>query len=98
MRLVTYRTEVAAEARLGAIVQNYVVDLALLGEQGGVYLPDNMLDFIDLGPQAVELTTDLLKSCGGKWGFGVAQPLANVKLLAPIPRPRTILRAFLTQI
>ncbi|QBR40882.1 FAA hydrolase family protein [Kerstersia gyiorum] len=88
MRLVTYRTEPAAAGRLGAIVDDLVVDLELFGDVAGQPLPDNMLDFIDLGPSAVKLTSQLLAEMKGEFPVGVALPLANVKLLAPIPRPR----------
>jgi len=87
MRLVTYRRHVQEAARLGAIVGNQVVDLEDLGISAGVDLPDNMLDFIDLGPAAVAGTKALLDDAS-LWPVGVAQPLQNVKLLAPIPRPR----------
>ena len=85
MRLVTYRFTVDAAARLGAIVDDLVVDIEDLGEANGVDLPDNMLDFIALGPLAVAKATALLKA--GDFPVGSAVPLANVKLLAPIPRP-----------
>lgn len=88
MRLVTYRSEVAAAGRLGAIVGDLVVDLGYLGDATGHMLPDNMLDFIDLGPAAVTSTARLLETYADDMPFGVALPLANVKLLAPIPRPR----------
>ncbi|MEF7613816.1 fumarylacetoacetate hydrolase family protein [Aquincola sp. MAHUQ-54] len=88
MRLVTYRADTTGAARLGAVVGNHVVDLALLGAHAGQPLPADMLAFIDLGPQAVASTTALLQSCEGRWPVGTARPLANVKLLAPIPRPR----------
>ncbi|MDC9581550.1 fumarylacetoacetate hydrolase family protein [Xenorhabdus sp. PR6a] len=88
MRLITYRSEVTAAARLGAIVNNHVVDLAKLAIYAGSQLPDNMLAFIDLGPLAVGSTTALLGSFNGLWPAGVSLPLQNVKILAPIPRPR----------
>ncbi|MBD2809428.1 fumarylacetoacetate hydrolase family protein [Xenorhabdus sp. Vera] len=88
MRLITYRTEVTAAARLGAIVNNHVVDLKKLAAHVGNVLPNNMLDFIDLGPLAVNSTRALLDSFSGVWPVGIALPLQNVKILAPIPRPR----------
>uniref|UniRef100_UPI003F49AACA fumarylacetoacetate hydrolase family protein n=1 Tax=Cupriavidus yeoncheonensis TaxID=1462994 RepID=UPI003F49AACA len=88
MRLVTYRSEVAAAARLGAIVAGNVVDLARFGAAVGVDIPSTMLGFIDLGPEAVRATSALLDEYRGKLPFGVAVPASNVKLLAPIPRPR----------
>lgn len=88
MRLVTFRAHVSAAARLGALVDEDVIDLAALGVHAGQPLPSDMLEFIDLGPGAVRSTTELLASYEGKWPVGVAVPLVNVKLLAPIPRPR----------
>ncbi|MGE4340199.1 MAG: fumarylacetoacetate hydrolase family protein, partial [Pigmentiphaga sp.] len=40
------------------------------------------------GPAAVASTTALLEEYRGNFPLGIAVPLANVKLLAPIPRPR----------
>lgn len=88
MRLITYRSDVTAAARLGAVVNQQVVDLALLAQEQGLYLPDNMLDFIDLGPQGVRVGTELLNTYQGQFPAGTAWPVQNVKILAPIPHPR----------
>ncbi|HHE6470120.1 TPA: fumarylacetoacetate hydrolase family protein [Providencia rettgeri] len=88
MRLITYRSDVTAAARLGAVVNQQVVDLALLAQEQGLYLPDNMLDFIDLGPQGVRVGTELLNTYQGQFPAGTAWPVQNMKILAPIPRPR----------
>lgn len=88
MRLVTYRASVEAEARLGAISGSLVVDLQRLGAATNTPLPSTMLEFIDLGPNAVTVASNLITAANGLFPVGVATPLANVKLLAPIPRPR----------
>ncbi len=88
MRLVTYRASIEAEARLGAISGSLVVDLQRLGAATNTPLPSTMLEFIDLGPNAVTIASDLIAAANGLFPVGVATPLANVKLLAPIPRPR----------
>ena len=88
MKLVTYRSGSEAAARLGALSADHVVDLQRLGQKTGIDLPDNMLSFIDLGRRAVEATAEMLASHLGKWPVGTALPAGNVKLLAPIPRPR----------
>ncbi|MFT4246925.1 MAG: fumarylacetoacetate hydrolase family protein [Pseudomonas sp.] len=88
MRLVTYRAHLTAAARLGAIVGDLVIDLQRLGTHAGQALPADILDFIDLGPHAVTSTTALLASYQGRWPVETALPLVNVRLLAPIPRPR----------
>ena len=88
MRLVTYRSHPTAAGRLGALVGDMVVDLSALGAATHTALPSDMLEFIDLGPDAVRVASALLAEHQGKWPVGVARPLSNVKLLAPIPRPR----------
>jgi 2-keto-4-pentenoate hydratase/2-oxohepta-3-ene-1,7-dioic acid hydratase in catechol pathway len=88
MRLVTYRVDVEAEGRLGVLVDGLVIDVAKLGTRAGVPLPSRMLDFIDLGPVAVAELKLLLDEAKGRWPVDGARPLASVKLLAPIPRPR----------
>lgn len=88
MKLVTYRRHVEAAARLGAMVDGRVVDLARLGTASGLDLPATMLEFIDLGPDAVSAASQMLTDCGGRFPLGSALPLADVRLLAPIPRPR----------
>ncbi len=88
MRLVTYRANVEAPARLGALVDDLVLDLAGFGEVKGVPIPSTMLEFIDLGPQAVTIVSRLIDECDGLFPLGTTVAASNVKLLAPIPRPR----------
>lgn len=88
MRLVTYRANVEAQARLGALVDDLVLDLAHFGEVKGVPIPSSMLEFIDLGPQAVRIVSKLIDGCDGLFPLGTTVAADNVKLLAPIPRPR----------
>ncbi|MBB3357219.1 MULTISPECIES: fumarylacetoacetate hydrolase family protein [unclassified Novosphingobium] len=91
MRLVTYRATAEAEARLGVLVgaeATLVLDLARFGAARGVDLPSRMLDLIDLGPGAITTITALIAEQGDLFPLGTALPLANVRLLAPIPRPR----------
>jgi 2-keto-4-pentenoate hydratase/2-oxohepta-3-ene-1,7-dioic acid hydratase in catechol pathway len=86
MRLVTFRRD--GEARLGAVVDDRVVDLAALAQASGESLPSDMLAFIDAGPAALERARALLARHADRWPNGTAFPLREVKLLAPIPRPR----------
>jgi 2-keto-4-pentenoate hydratase/2-oxohepta-3-ene-1,7-dioic acid hydratase in catechol pathway len=88
MRLVTYRDSIEAAARLGAVVDDLVVDVEKIGAHAGVVLPASMLAFIDLGPAALLSLKRILGDFSGNWPVGAALPLANVKLLAPIPRLR----------
>ena len=88
MRLVTYRSSIEAAARLGVIDGDLVVDVEMLGDAAGVPMPDSMLGLIDLGPVALDRLRELLDVTNGRLMPGVAVPLADVRLLAPIPRPR----------
>ncbi len=88
MRFVTYRADVESAARLGVIVDDYAIDVAILGERAGVSLPYRMLDLIDLGRPATDAIRDLLGDLKPHWRVGAARPLTDVTLLAPIPRPR----------
>lgn len=88
MKLVTYRVQTANEGRLGAIVGDLVVDLKRFGEHVGVAIPGDMLSFIDLGLYAAKAVGRLLKEHEDKYPIDTVVALDNVKLLAPIPRPR----------
>ena len=88
MRLVTYRPDVCSAARLGVLRDQSVIDLQLLSARADRRFPASMLEFIDMGPQAVGSAERLLESFGGQWPEGTAWPEQNVRLLAPIPRPR----------
>ena len=88
MRLVTYRASIESEGRLGVLVDDLVIDVAILGARANVPMPSRMLDFIDLGPVALTELKALLEEAKGRWPVGGALPLTNITLLAPIPRPR----------
>jgi len=74
MRFLTY--DRAGGARLGLLSGELVIDVA---EASGGALPADMLSFIEAGAPALEAASRL-PAAGGK-------PLADVRLLAPIPRP-----------
>jgi 2-keto-4-pentenoate hydratase/2-oxohepta-3-ene-1,7-dioic acid hydratase in catechol pathway len=88
MKLVTYRSAVEAAARLGVIADDLVVDVAALASAQGEDLPDTMLGLIDAGRPGLEALRDCLEQANGRFPAGTATALSNVKLLAPIPRPR----------
>lgn len=88
MKLVTYRERIEDEARLGVILNDQVIDVAELGDAMGEELPATMLDLIDLGVHGVALLKALIDEVGEQPPLHTATALANVTLLAPIPRPR----------
>lgn len=88
MKLVTYRGHVSAEGRLGVVQDGLVIDVEGLGEAVGEVFADSMLELIDQGPDALAALRSALKETDGARPPGIAVPLENVRLLAPIPRPR----------
>jgi len=88
MKLVTYRAGVEAAGRLGVLHNDLVIDVARLGAALNLTLPSTMLDLIDAGPDATRVIADAVAQTEGKRPYGVAVPVQNVRLLAPIPRPR----------
>lgn len=87
MRFVTYRLK-QAEARLGLLHKGSVIDVAAFGAAAGYTLPSTMLEFIDLGPLALEALRSLVDDAEPLDLVGCSVPEGNVALLAPIPRPR----------
>jgi 2-keto-4-pentenoate hydratase/2-oxohepta-3-ene-1,7-dioic acid hydratase in catechol pathway len=88
MKLVTYRASIEGAARLGVLHDDLVVDVAALGETYGEALPATMLGLIDTGRPGLDTLRACLEESDGSFAPGTATALANVKLLAPIPRPR----------
>lgn len=88
MKLVTYRASVEGAARLGVIEGDLVVDVERLAAGQGESLPVSMLGLIDAGRPGLETLRACLEAARGRHKPGAATALANVRLLAPIPRPR----------
>lgn len=88
MKLVTYRDGADGEGRLGVVSDGMVIDVEYLGEAVGAHLPSRMLDLIDLGSDALTAIRHALAETDGARPAGIATHLENVRLLAPIPRPR----------
>lgn len=88
MKLVTYRASVEGAARLGVIEGDLVVDVERLAAAQGQSLPGSMLGLIDLGRPGLDALRACMDAAQGRHKPGTATALANVRLLAPIPRPR----------
>lgn len=87
MKLVTYRIN-HTPARLGFIEENMVIDIEKLGQIKSNPLPDNMLDFIDLGIHGINQVVHLFNSATKEELLDCSVPVGNVTLMAPIPKPR----------
>jgi 2-keto-4-pentenoate hydratase/2-oxohepta-3-ene-1,7-dioic acid hydratase in catechol pathway len=88
MKLVTYRASVEGAARLGVLDGDLVVDVERMAAAQGESLPASMLGLIDLGRPGLDCLRACLDAAQGRHKPGTATALANVRLLAPIPRPR----------
>lgn len=88
MKLVTYRASVEGAARLGVLDGDLVVDVERLAAAQGESLPATMLGLIDTGRPGLETLAACLEAANGRHKPGSATALANVRLLAPIPRPQ----------
>ena len=87
MRFVTY-TSGAGGARLGVLVNDLVVDVERLGAATGLAWPSDILRLIDNSVTLLPALKNCLDSTKGRLPVGSAIPIEDVKLQAPIPRPR----------
>lgn len=87
MKLVTYRIN-HTPARLGFIEENMVIDIQKLAQAKTAKLPDNMLDFIDLGIEGINQVVQLYNTATQEELLDYSVPIGNVILMAPIPKPR----------
>ncbi|HIE78037.1 MAG TPA: FAA hydrolase family protein [Candidatus Thioglobus sp.] len=88
MKLATYRIKIDEQARLGYIDDNTVIDVNLLAEIAGEYLPATMQSFIDAGISAKTRLGELIKQYQGNWPAGTTAAVSDAHFLAPIPRPQ----------
>ena len=87
MRPVTY-TSGCNGARLGILVDGLVVDVERLGASRGLAWPSDMLSLIDNSVTLLPVLKECLASANERLPVGSAVPVEDVKLQAPIPRPR----------
>ncbi|MFD4865442.1 fumarylacetoacetate hydrolase family protein [Streptomyces sp. NPDC058412] len=89
MRLVSYTLN-DASLRLGAQLDDLVVDLATLAERATVELPLDLLSFIQAGAAAQETARGLLAGGPAAWPADAVHRLDDVSLRAPL-RPGKII-------
>ncbi|MFJ6494648.1 fumarylacetoacetate hydrolase family protein [Streptomyces virginiae] len=89
MRLLSYTLD-DASVRLGAQVDDLVVDLTTLARQAGVRLPADLLSFILAGAAAQETARGLLAAGPEAWPAEAVHRIDAVSLCAPL-RPGKII-------
>lgn len=86
LRLVTYTLKPGEPGRVGAVTANgHIVDIGRAAKHQGVALafdPTQMVSLIAAGPGALAIVSQLVAKAGT-----AGPPLAEVTLLAPIPKP-----------
>lgn len=87
MKLVTYKIN-DTTAQLGFIKDETIINAEQLGQLKNSALPNNMLDFIDMGKEGIEKATQLINNAAKEELEKCSVSLADAKLLAPIPKPR----------
>jgi 2-keto-4-pentenoate hydratase/2-oxohepta-3-ene-1,7-dioic acid hydratase in catechol pathway len=85
MKLITYVHQQSAP-RLGVLKEGLVLDVYRLGAAQGIKLPRTMLELIDQAVTDLPVLQDLV--IDNRLPAGTAVPVEDVRLLAPIPRPR----------
>ncbi|MFB7255418.1 fumarylacetoacetate hydrolase family protein [Streptomyces nojiriensis] len=89
MRLVSYTLD-DTSVRLGAQVDDLVVDLTTLARRAGVQLPPDLLSFIRAGAAAQEAARGLLAAGPAAWPAEAVRRIEAVSLRAPL-RPGKII-------
>lgn len=87
MQLVTYRRDAAAAAALGVLADGLVIDVQALGARQGVDFPADMQSFIERSATCLPRLREMVQA-STTWPTTFVWPLCDVRLLAPIPRPR----------
>jgi 2-keto-4-pentenoate hydratase/2-oxohepta-3-ene-1,7-dioic acid hydratase in catechol pathway len=87
MRLATYVERGGTEPHLGIVLGEYIVNVRAAAQERRLGdVPDDMLGFIDAGERALEIAREIDAPIAADATH--TRPLASVRLIAPIPRPR----------
>ena len=89
MKLVTYRLG-QNEARMGVISGRLIIDVEKFGKKVNLELTSSMLDFIELGPIAVESLDAALKDSNSRDYVGISVPYETQKYLHQFHVPKKI--------
>ncbi len=86
MKLATYSLE--EKQHLGVVQPGLMVQLWKLGEKTNQQFPDSMLELIDAGQPMLDAISNAIRTANENILASCSLPLKEVKLLAPIPKPR----------
>jgi len=87
MKLLTYKTN-SDDQKLGILQNDTIIDVELLGHKTNETFPKSMLELIDAGMEEVSRISDILAKANENVIAAVSVPIAEITILAPIPKPR----------
>ncbi|MEZ0006447.1 2-keto-4-pentenoate hydratase/2-oxohepta-3-ene-1,7-dioic acid hydratase in catechol pathway [Flavobacterium sp. 28YEA47A] len=87
MKLVTF-THKNSEPKLGIFNNDTVLDLEAFSHKHNEEFPKTMLELIDLGLEEVGRIAEIIKTSSENAIASASLPLSEIKLLAPITKPR----------
>lgn len=87
MKLVTF-THKNSDPKLGIFNNDTVLDLEAFGHKHNEEFPKTMLELIDMGLEEVSRIAEIVKTSSENAIASASLPLNEIKLLAPIPKPR----------
>ncbi len=86
MKFSTFQLQ--SKTHVGLVETDIVISLEALGNKLGTPFPSTLLEIIDGGPELLASIAAARKELNENQLAAIAVPLAEVTLLAPIPRPR----------
>lgn len=87
MKLLTYQNAAGGQ-KIGILQNDTIIDIETLGFKSNENFPKSMLELIDAGLEEVKRIQSVLDAANENTIAAVSIPLAEVTLMAPIPRPR----------
>lgn len=96
MRLVSFVSEPFGDTKIGALVEDdsRVVDLSRAqraGATNGAAIPADMTAFLEGGSATMDAARAALEDAASRSYDGVSYARSDVRLVAPVPRPRKVL-------
>lgn len=87
MKLLTYQTQ-PDQQKIGAVKNDTIIDIALLGQKTNQEFPKTMLELIDAGLETVSKIDAEIRGASENLIAECSIPMKEATILAPIPKPR----------
>ncbi len=87
MKLATFKSQ-GSHAKIGIVQGDVILDIEAFGFKTNFKFPTTMLELIDSGPEVLQRLIKMVNASAENLRASVSIPIAEVELLAPIPKPR----------